>query len=239
MHYLTAAILFALFVSTSSRATYSASPPNDVKIQDVRFVNELGQETSISEMLSTDKGLILVPAYYSCNSTCPLTAGNLKKAILGSPHGRSWKVLFLSFDPTDSVKGMAMFRHHHDLPPEWGMGVLQDEGVAKEFLAKFFYTFQKTATGFDHPNAAFVFSPGGTIWTGSLFGIDNTSSEVERAYSAAILPDERGLWAGFRKIFEKQEYVLAIGVIGTVLPLVLIGWLLARRSTPDRKTMSG
>ena len=78
-------------------AMYSASPPNDVQIASFSYMNEEGVEAKISNVISRNKALILVPAYFNCNSTCPLLAENLKKSILASKDSGLLNVLFLSF----------------------------------------------------------------------------------------------------------------------------------------------
>lgn len=185
--------------------------------------------STIGEAIVESKTTLLVPAYFNCNSTCPLLAENLKNMILSSDISKEFKVLFLSFNSEDSPKTMKLFRKHHGLPPEWVLGVIENQGTAKDFLAQFQYSFQKTANGFDHPNAAFVFSPDRLVWTGSLYGVDNTKSELEKAYQDAALVKEKGVGAGFQKLVRKKEYLILFGLVGTVLPLLYLFWFFTKR----------
>ncbi len=210
-------------------AMYSASPPNDVQIASFSYMNEEGVEAKISNVISRNKALILVPAYFNCNSTCPLLAENLKKSILASKDSGLLNVLFLSFNSDDSKTTMSMFREHHKLPSNWAMGVIKNRSSAKDFLAQFQYTFQKTENGFDHPNAAYVFSPDSLIWTGSLFGVENTISEVESAYQSAVLANQAGVGATFLRFIGKREYIILFGIFGTIIPLFYVFWFFARR----------
>jgi len=210
-------------------AMYSASPPNDVNVASFSYMNEDGAKSEISSVISRDKALILVPAYFNCNSTCPLLAENLKKSILGSKDASLVNVLFLSFNSDDSKETMKMFREHHNLPSNWAMGVIKNRSNAKDFLAQFQYSFQKTDNGFDHPNAAFVFSPESAIWTGSLFGVETTPAEIETAYQNALLANKTGVGATFLKFLGKREYIILFGIFGTILPLFYVFWFFARK----------
>ncbi len=221
--------LTLLLIPRMSIAMYSASPPNDVHIATFSYMNENGVKSEVSNVISRDKALILVPAYFNCNSTCPLLAENLKKALLGSKDASLVNILFLSFNSDDSKETMKMFREHHDLPANWAMGVIKNRSNAKDFLAQFQYSFQKTENGFDHPNAAFVFSPESSIWTGSLFGVENTPSEIETAYQNALLANKTGISASFLKFLGKREYIILFGIFGTILPLFYVFWFFVRR----------
>ena len=222
-------ILLLVMIPKISLGMYSASPPNEVQISSFNFMGETGEKTNVGEVVGVGKALLLVPAYFNCNSTCPLLAENLKKAILGSRDSSRINVLFLSFNSEDSIETMKMFREHHALPADWTMGIIKNQSLAKDFLAQFQYTFQKTEDGFDHPNAAFVFSADSLIWTGSLFGVENTSEEIENAYQKAMLANQTGFKASVWRLAGKREYLILIGIIGTITPLLYVFWFFARR----------
>ena len=221
-------VLTLLLLSSPAFAIYSASPPNAAEVENMSVTTESGTET-ISELTNGQHPMLLVPAYYNCNSTCPLLAENLKQTILSANALRALDVLFVSFNSDDDLAAMKKFREHHALPPEWKLAVIKNPNRAKDFLTQFQYVYQKTDNGFDHPNAAFVLSPSPRVWTGSLFGSENTQEELKAGIDTALLASRTDVKAQIQRVFGKREYIIAFGIVGTVTPLLYIAWFLTRR----------
>ncbi len=214
---------------SSSYGMYSASPPNEIRIESISFLNESGKTTTITEIPHSESSLVLIPGYFQCHASCPILADQLKKMVDGVQKFSKFRFLFLSFDPKDEMETMKMFRSHHQLPSTWLLGVITDQSFAKEFFAQFQYSFQKTDFGFDHPNTAFVFSPKSLIWTGSLFGGQILALDLVQAYRDANLANQTGLSAGFSKFLGKKEYLMLYGLIITVLSLGYVFFFFSKR----------
>lgn len=219
-----------LFPSWDLNASYFQSPVNEIKIKNLSVKTEQRSDVGISELVKGTKPLILVPAYFSCNSTCPLLAENLRETLDTADLVNQPDVLFLSFDTTDDEDSMNMFRKHHRLPSGWRLAVAKSESDAKDLLNQFGYQFQKTADGFDHPNSAFVFSKVKRLWTGILVGVDSTPKDLQKAILEANSADLTGPTHKLLQYISKPEYLIVIGFFGTVLPLLVIIYLLFRRT---------
>ncbi len=252
----TLALMLTLFGgAATSDANYAASPPNEIAIGALAWVDEQGEWRTIREWTDGKRVLVLVPGFLTCQASCPIITDNLRALRERTPHFGELQFLFLSFDPQDATRGlrgealgfaknqdtMAHFRAHHHLSKAWSVGVLPEQSVAKQFLAQFSYSFQILAEakgvgggggGFDHPNTAFVFSSGDLVWTGSLFGAQIAAWELEKAYQQAHLVHQKGLQARFLQFVGKKEYLLLYGVIGMLAPLLGLGvlwWTLKRK----------
>ena len=222
--------LIGFCIPVMAMATYSQSPVNTVHINPIAVVNESGADSNLEKEITGNKSLILVPAYFNCNSTCPLLAENLRDAISKAKLGNEAQVIFLSFNPNDGLKDSQMFRHHHKLPADWKLLIVKKESEAKSLLDPFGYQFQKIPDGFDHPNSALVLSGEKRFWTGILAGVENTPDEIDRAIGEAKYADLDGLGQRLVQYASKPEYLIALGFVGVVIPLLLIIFVLYRRN---------
>jgi cytochrome oxidase Cu insertion factor (SCO1/SenC/PrrC family) len=219
-----------LLTSVSAHAGYFQSPVNEASIKNIDVKTENGSDAKVSDLVQKSKSLVLAPAYFSCNSTCPLLAENLRDSISSSKVSEQTQVVFLSFNPSDDTESMKMFRDHHKLPSKWVLGVAKSESDAKDLFNRFGYQFQKTADGFDHPNSAFVFSKEKTLWTGMLVGVDNKPDDIERAVGEANYAELNGPTQKLVQYLSKPEYLIVIGFFGIVFPLILIIFILFRKN---------
>ncbi len=219
-----------LFVSTNALAGYFQSPVNEVVIKNYSVKLENGAETGLSDLIKATKNLILVPAYFSCNSTCPLLAENLRDSISSAKVNTATDVMFMSFNSSDNARTMKMFREHHRLPANWILAVANRESEAKDILDQFGYQFQKTTNGFDHPNSAFVFSRLKKLWTGIIVGVDSTPEDIQKAIGDANYADLNGPTQKIFQYLSKPEYLIVFGFFGVVLPLLLIIFVLFRKN---------
>jgi cytochrome oxidase Cu insertion factor (SCO1/SenC/PrrC family) len=225
-----ALVTILFLISASAHAGYFQSPVNEVSIKNLSVKTEQSPDAGLLELIKNSKNLVFVPAYFSCNSTCPLLAENLRDSIGGSKLSADTDVIFLSFNAADDQESMKMFREHHRLPGNWTLAVAKTESDAKDLFNQFGYQFQKTADGFDHPNSAFVFSKVKKLWTGILVGVDNTPQDIEKAIGEANYADLNGPTQKLVQYLSKPEYLIVIGFFGIVLPLLLIIFVLFRKN---------
>lgn len=230
--------ILLIFVQPSW-AKYIQSPVNDFRLTSLQVADEQGKVESLETILkSSGKNTVFVPAYFSCNSTCPLLAENLRDSIQRSKDGKNSAVVFLSFNPKDGVSDIEMFQHHHKLPAEWRLLVGIDESATRDFLAKLGYQFQKTNDGYDHPNSAFVLSAKNQLWTGALVGNDNSYSDIDQALGEANYAELSGPIQTLVQYLSKPEYLIVIGFIGVVIPLLIILFVLFRKKKPTAEVMN-
>lgn len=218
-----------LFAASSSFAGYFQSPVSDANLRDIVVNTEFKQNVALSSLFDQTKVMIFVPAYFSCNSTCPLMVENLREAVRSSKAALDVKVVFLSFNPSDKAEDITMFRHHHDVPENWILAVAQNESESRELLNPFGYVFQKTKDGYDHPNSAFVFSKDKMKWTGVFVGIDAKAEDIDKAVRDARFIDLNGTGAQIAQYITRPEYLIVIGCVGLVVSLLAIIFTLLRK----------
>lgn len=213
-----------------SRASYFQSPVNDVRLGNLEVTSEFGQKTDLFKLIDSDKSVLLIPAYFSCNSTCPLMASNLRDAFIGLNEKSDIKVLMLSFNQTDRPDQIKMFREHHNLPSNWTLAVANKESDVKELLNPLGYQFQKTSSGFDHPNSAFFFSRKKKLWSGIITGIDNKAIDLQKALIDAGNFDNENFRPSIIRYLAKPEHLVIIGFAGLLISLLTIIFILMRKS---------
>lgn len=222
-------VLFASLTSSTSHAAYFQSPVNDAKLGPLQIHTETGQ-MNLLNLVEPNKSVLLVPAYFSCNSTCPLMTESLRDAFSELKEKSNVSVIILSFNQNDGPDEIKMFRAHHSLPAQWTLAVADHEAEAKELLNPLGYQFQKTNNGFDHPNSAFIFSPKKKEWSGVLAGIDNKPFDIQKALYDAERFDDENLNHSYIRYFRKPEYLIVIGFIGLFVALTTIIFILVRRN---------
>lgn len=213
-----------------SRASYFQSPVNDVKLGNLEVISESGQKTDLTKIIASDKSILLVPAYFSCNSTCPLIASNLRAAFNSLPNKSDLTVLILSFNQTDGPEQIKRFRKHHNLPSSWTLAVAERESDIKELLNPLGYQFQKTGIGFDHPNSAFFFSRKKKLWSGIITGTDNKATDLRKALIEAGNFDNEKFNPTLIRYLAKTEYLVIISFVGLLISLLTIIIILVRKS---------
>ena len=222
-----------LTLSVSCYAGYFQAPLNQIQTQNLELRLESGDSKPLNQILNNEalagRPVLLVPAYFDCSSTCPLLAENLRDAFKKSKKGATGVVLFVSFNSDDSKDSMNMFRKHHRIPAEWLLAVASQESQARDFFGQFNYQFQKTKDGFDHPNLAFMLSKEKRIWTGMIAGTDSTPDDIDRAIGESNYAELGGFSQKVVRVLKQPEYLMLIGFVGVVLPLIVIIFTLARR----------
>ena len=213
-----------------ARADYSSAPLSGLRLAEVSVRAEAGAVVGLQTLMRPDRPTILVPAYFSCHATCPLLAENLRDSLGRSGLADRFNVLFLSFDPGDGAEEMGEFRAHHRLPPGWALSVVRSEADARAVLDAFDYRFQKTDTGFDHPNAAFVLTAKGQAWSGLLMGTDNGPADLVKALAGAEMSDRAGLWPWLRTRAAQPGSVVVYGFAVVALALAAMVVALVSRA---------
>ncbi|RMH80439.1 MAG: SCO family protein [Acidobacteria bacterium] len=112
------------------------------------------------------KPTALLFAYYTCDTVCPITAGNLYKVSKGLP--QEYRYVVLSFDERDNLQTMENFTRKNfgssELPHNWLVGLLQKEDIKKLTQSvgyKFYYIDRDRI--FIHPNVTIFLSPEGKV----------------------------------------------------------------------------
>lgn len=220
-------IFFSVLVSLTSQAAYFQSPVSEAKLSAVLVRTSNGQ-SDLMTLADPDKPVLLVPAYFSCNSTCPLMTQNLRDAFNGLKNNLNINVIILSFNKTDGMDELKMFQTHHDIPKQWSLAIVNEESDAKELLNPLGYRFEKTPSGFDHPNSAFIFSSKNKIWTGIISGLDNTTSDLQKAILEAESFENKGYT--LVKYLKQPEFLIVLSFAGLLFSFSTIMFILLRKN---------
>lgn len=223
--YVTGLFILYFLISVNSKAAYFQSPVNDANLGSLQIHTEHG-ESKLANLTASEKPVLLVPAYFACNSSCPLMTENLRDAISGLTDKAKLTVIILSFNQKDGPAEIKMFREHHRLPDPWILAVADREYEAKELLNSFGYQFQKTSTGFDHPNSAFFFSSKTKMWSGIIAGIDNKTVDIQKALDDAKRLEDEKISKSLVHYLRKPEYLIILGFVGLLISLSLILFIL-------------
>ncbi|MGZ6472620.1 MAG: hypothetical protein ACXWRZ_15735 [Bdellovibrio sp.] len=141
---------------------------------------------------------------------------NLKKAFNNLNNNFRLNVIVLSINKSDGINELKSFKDHHELPKQWSFAVIKDEAEAKDFLKSLNYQFEKSKYGFDHPNAAFLFSAK-KRWSGVFVGLDNKSEDLEKAILSAEQFDNDSLGTLFSRYIKQPEFFIYIGLSGLLI----------------------
>lgn len=225
-------LIIMVFLNTlSARADYFSAPLNVAELKNITVLTETGDNRRLFEILDPNKPLILIPGYYSCNSTCPVIAQNISKIINEAGLNDIFQVIFLSFNTSDKPKDIKNFRTHHNIPKNWFLTVLKNETEGKEFLNPFGFQFRKVQEGFDHPNATYIFSPKAKIWSGILTGVNVTANDLKKSLKEAFFNDKTDGWSIFLRnaIQPINLIIFGLSVIGFTILFVVSFMLFKRR----------
>ena len=156
------------------------------------------------------------------------TAGGSSLSLFaGSKHKKeAWTLMEYLSRPSVQTE---FYKLTGDLPPRktaWADTTLANNKYARAFLDQLDFHFMKTGTGFDHPNATFVFSPRGA-WAASLTGATFAAADLTAAWGRALSADDP---SPFRKVavwlIRPAAWVL-LACIGLTISIAAI--VLARR----------
>ena len=149
------------------------------QLKDYTILTESGW-TSLYKVMDR-KPTILILAYYTCDSACPLIVQNTLKSTQGIDKGK-FRVVVLSFDKRDSLDTLKAFKKKlGSITDNWVFGLLDEKSI-KEITQsvgfKFFYSEQDKT--FVHPNTLIFLSPDAKVMR-YLFGIDYRTKDIELA----------------------------------------------------------
>ncbi|MGZ3775697.1 MAG: SCO family protein [Pseudobdellovibrionaceae bacterium] len=221
-------LLLGLFNSFNCRAEYFKSPLNSSKLSTLSVHTEI-KNTNLLTLAGANKPVLLIPAYFSCKSTCPLMIENLRNAIEGLKENTELQIIVLSFNKFDKAQDIKMFKNHHHLPSHWILAIADEESKVKELLNPLGYQFQKTVNGFDHPNSAFFFSRKKRTWTGLIVGLNNKTEDIQKAIFDAEHTDSDQFVQSLSQFFTQPEYLIVISLMGLFVSLFTVMFILLRR----------
>jgi len=199
-------------------------PPGRARLvpHPLAVLDENGQQ---QELRLTGTPTLLVPIFTRCTGTCPLTAVALNEAM--SQMDERFRVVLLSFDTADTAEDLRHFRRRLGLPSNWLVLRAIDGKATREFFDDLDFHFMKTATGFDHRNQTFVFSPKG-VWAATFSGDPSSREELESARRRAVAADNPTTLRRLRDWLSRPEAWIALAFAGFLLSFGVI--LLVARS---------
>ncbi len=169
---LVTALSIALAVNTPLGVPYDEDSSFDVSILRINEGEHLGREIpNVDVILGNgqkkklweiigEEPAIIVFAYYTCDASCPVLAGNISKA-LESIKDRDFTFITLSFDEKDTLETMRSFKEKLKyIPDNWVFGLLSKQDIRRITEAtgfRFFYSVKDKA--FVHPNVLIFISP--------------------------------------------------------------------------------
>jgi protein SCO1/2 len=156
---------------------------------DIRFVNEHGDTVTLAEIV--DRPTLLSLVYYTCPSVCrPLLAevttmlGKLEK--IDMQPNRDYRMVTISFDPTDSPAGSARLKdeYYRGLPEgyprdAWTFMTGDSASVAR-LTQSMGFAFRRAGKDFAHPTTLVVLSRDRTI-TRYLTGAEYLPLDIKMA----------------------------------------------------------
>jgi len=193
-------------------------------IPDVRVWDETNQNLSLRSVIGMAGGgpVILLPVYTRCAASCPVLTRKLEEETARMGSGIPYRVLLISFDPSETSDSLRMFREHERVPASWVI-VRADEGEIRRVFDFFRYTVMTEGGLLVHPNEIFLLDHD-LNWRATLVGVDWGSTDLQKNLSRI---EARGL-VGW--IAMNPAKLALIGFGGLVLSLgLIIGWLIVRR----------
>jgi len=190
-----------------------------------RHLAVVDEKNQVEELRLAGGPTLLVPIFTRCMGTCPLVAASLNEAAAQLPD--RFRVVLLSFDTADVAEDLLEFRHRLGLPSDWLVLRGVDGKATREFFDGLDFHFMKTATGFEHPNQTFVFSPKG-VWAATFSGTPSSKGELESAHRWAVATDDLTASNRLLEWLSRPEAWIALAFAGFVVSLGAI-LLVARR----------
>ena len=180
------AVGVAALLLVSGRPGARAEPPLPGVLRDVGFDQRLGEQVPADLPFRDERGrtvtlrdylgdtpLVLVPAYYECPMLCTLVLNGVVSALRALPFdvGREFRVVTLSFDPTETselaaAKKASYLRQYRRPGAEAGWHFLVgDDSSIRPLLASigFRYAWDESAEQFAHAAGIVVLTPSGRV----------------------------------------------------------------------------
>ena len=158
---------------------------------DTKFYNEKGELVELSSFFDSDRRpVIIAPAFFNCEMLCTAIYNGISKAVnqlgdAGLKAGKDYRVLSISFDPTDTPKmahgkGTRYRRtiKNQEVGPEGWEFLTGTEDNIKPLMASMGYNYKKDGeVRYSHPAAIMLITPSGNI-SRYLFGIEFDASSL-------------------------------------------------------------
>ncbi|WGL61309.1 SCO family protein [Pigmentibacter sp. JX0631] len=165
--------------------------PIDLQIS---FTDQNNKVTTISEMLADGKPVLLTLNYYRCSTLCSIQLINFAKSLkeLGWRIGKDFKVVTISFDPTDKPEdALKKQQEYLNLAGQqngnWNFYVGSQENIkALTEQIGFYYNYDPVSKEFAHAAAIFFITPGAKI-SSYLYGISYKSRDIKFSLMDASL----------------------------------------------------
>lgn len=156
----------------------------------LEFTDHNGETVSLAEFLRDDKPLLLITAYYHCPMLCGLVLKGLAETVesLQWKPGEQFRVLTISFDPTDTPRDARKKRKVtlaraglNSAESHWPFLVGNESAIDELLNALGVEVARDEASGeYAHPAVSYVSTPDGTI-SRYLYGIDFPPRDLKLA----------------------------------------------------------
>ena len=196
---LPAALCLLLLAGAATTARARGTTPDEVGIDehlggqvalDAVLRDEDGNDVTLRRLV--DKPTILTLNYFTCTSICSPLLNGLVDALnrVGIEPGRDFQVITLSFDPKDTPEVAFQKRINYlrqmnrPFPPAAWRFLTGSAEATKEVTDSVGFSFRPAGSGFAHPGAVVVLTPGGIV-SRYLYGISFISADVQMAVEEA------------------------------------------------------
>ena len=218
------ALLLTMAPPVGRSQTAPVLPPDEhrtlgTRVPDVWFIDEHGDTLALRALSGAP--IIVSPVFTTCPHVCPAITGGLISALGGvGGLGRTFHVLTLSFDPTDTPAALRAYREKTRMPPEWLLAGGPAEQVQPFLDALDFRTVALPEGGFLHPNVIAFLSPELEI-RHYLHGVFFETEEVKAGLRIA---------AGQKPLVERfKPAILSVGILAAVV-LALVVAIVVRKT---------
>jgi cytochrome oxidase Cu insertion factor (SCO1/SenC/PrrC family) len=218
------ALVFAL---TASGARAEISPANSEagRILDITVLGEWNRSNLLSAHLREAGAgpVIVLPVYTRCTMSCSTYTRKLEQEVARMGKEAAYRVLVISFDPTEDAESMRAFREREHVPAQW-LVVRGEEAEIRRFFDFFHYSIMTEGGVLIHPSEIFLLDHE-LNWRATLTGTDWNASDLQKWLSRIEAPGISG-WLAMN-----PEKLAWVGFGGLVLGLALtLSWLIWRKS---------
>ncbi len=136
---------------------------------DITFIDEKGQKIELRDLLG--KPVILTLVYFTCEHICPQLLAGLAAALprLASAAGKDYRVVSVSFDPTDTPQIAANIKRNYlkasedGVPSDGWTFLTGDHRNIDRLTDAVGFRYRQDVHGFTHPVVLIFLSPEGKI----------------------------------------------------------------------------
>jgi len=222
---------------------------------DLHFLNQDGRDVRLGDYFGDGKPVMLVLAYYECPMLCTIVLNGVVDGVRELPFdaGDGYRIVTVSFDPRDDVKGAARKRETYlnaygkPIPPKGWDFLVMRPGDASSVRALadtvgFHYRWDEENKQFAHAAGAFLFTPSGQLartLNGIRFPVMNLRlSLVEASEGKLGGPWDKILLFCYHYDPNSKGYALAASRImrfGGLLMVVVLALVLGRFWLRERR----